>query len=141
MKSTSQSPMPTTKVLVLDGHADPCGNKGTEGRFSLLPIPWPETEFQAQVQRLIEWELSNLDNPPNSTIGVDAWIVSDHDATVLNRLMTHKNLWGKTWNRSAQLIDELSFHKTPITFLWPNQDSANQDAIRNLNLFLEANKG
>lgn len=103
--------MTTTKILVLVGHADPCGNKGTEGRFSLLPIPWPETEFQAQVQRLIEWELSNPDNPPTSTIGVDAWIVSGHDATVLKHLMDSKKLWGKIWNHSSQIIDELSFQK------------------------------
>lgn len=109
--------MTSTQILVLAGHTDPCGNKGTEGRFSLLPIPWPKTEFQGHVQHLIEWELSNPDNPPNSPIGVDAWIVSGHDATVLHRLMLHKEPLGKTWNRSAQIIDELSFHKTPITFL------------------------
>lgn len=84
--------MTSTKILVLVGHADPYGNKGTEGRFFLLPIPWPEADFQAQVQHLIEWELSNPDNPPNLPIGMDAWIASGHDATVLHRLMLHKEL-------------------------------------------------
>lgn len=129
--------MTTTKILVLVGHADPCGNKGTEGRFSLLPIPWPETEFQAQVQRLIEWELSNPDNPPTSTIGVDAWIVSGHDATVLKHLMDSKKLWCKTWKKSSKIIDNLSFNITPLVFLWEGTNSQDMLQLLNFKIYLE----
>jgi len=138
-------------VMIIAGLLDPCGDIGTQGRFSLLPIPWKAQEFEEQVTRAVRYDFwqQKIVQDQSSVfpitesevealargVGLRLWIQIGQSHRSLLKLLTPG--WSdRTMAAAEKEVDRLSFHVESFDYHWPVAEADDKEALHNLEVAL-----